>query len=178
MYGRIVIYLLIVDHARTHRAQVVTLILLVVHEPAILDGARIRRLYHLRVHSVLHSLVVESLVVIVAHERRPVIVAARRRLILKHDAVEVVIVHVEAVNHHVHVMLLHTVHLRRRQLRVVRPVVRRLLQAHVRSRRREVYAERHVVIDVALEVGRVTLTLRLQHQSEVVIVHHRTLAHL
>ena len=178
VHGRIVINLLIVYHARTHRAQVVTLILLVVHEPAILDVARVCRLYHLRVHAVLHSLVVESLVVIVAHERRPVVVAARRRLILQHDAVEVVIVHVEAVNHHVHVMLLHAVHLRRRQLRVVRPVVRRLLQLHVRSRGREVYAERHVVVDVALEVSRVTLTLRLQHQSEVVVVHHRTLAHL
>ena len=33
------------------------------------------------------------------------------------------------------------------------------------------YAERHVVIYV-------TLTLRLKHQSEIVVVHHRTLAHL
>ena len=40
------------------------------------------------------------------------------------------------------------------------------------------YAERHVVIDVALEISGITLTLRLKHQSEIVIVHHRTLAHL
>ena len=39
------------------------------------------------------------------------------------------------------------------------------------------YAERHVVIYFILEVGGVALTLRLQHQSKIVVVHHRTLAH-
>ena len=91
---------------------------------------------------------------------------------------EVVVVHVEAVNHYVHVMLLHAVHLCRCQLGVVCPVVGRLLQAHACGRRSEVNAERHVVIDVALEISGITLTLRLKHQSEIVIVHHRTLAHL
>ena len=133
VYGRIVKYLLIVDHARTHCAQVVTLILQVVKEPAILDGAGVCRLYHLGVHAVGQRLIIEGLVVIVAHERGPVVVAARRRLILKHDAMEVVIVHIKSVNHYVHVMLLHAVHLCRWQLGVVRPVVGRLLQVHVCS---------------------------------------------
>ena len=177
VYGRIVINLRVVYHARTYGAQVVALILQVVHKPAILDGAGVCSLYHLGVHAVLHSLVVESLVVVVAHERCPVVVAARRRLILKHDAMEVVVVHIESVNHYVHVMLLYAVHLRRWQLGVVCPVVGRLLQVHVRSRGREVYAERHVVIYFILEVGGVALTLRLQHQSKIVVVHHRTLAH-
>ena len=178
MYGRIVVYLFIVDHARTYSAQVVTLILLVVHKPAILDSTGISSLDHLCIHTILHCLVEESLVVVVAHERCPVVVAARRRLILKHDAMEVVIVHIESVNHYVHVMLLHAVHLRCCQLGVVCPVVGRLLQVHVSSRGSEVYAERHVVIYFILEVGGVTLTLRLKHQSEIVVVHHRTLAHL
>ena len=131
VYGRIVKYLLIVDHARTYGAQVVTLILQIVKEPAILDGAGVCRLYHLGVHAVGQCLIIESLVVIVAHERGPGVVAARRRLILKHDAMEVVIVDIESVNHYVHVMLLHAVHLCRWQLGVVRPVVGRLFQVHV-----------------------------------------------
>ena len=172
VYGRIVIYLLIVNHACTYSAQVVTLILLVVHKPAIFDCTGISSLDHLCIHTILHSLVEEGLVVVVAHERCPVVVAARRRLILKHDAMEVVVVHIESVNHYVHVMLLHAVHLRCCQLGVVCPVVGRLLQTHACGRRSEVNAERHVVIYIVLEVGGVALTLRLKHQSEVVVVHH------
>ena len=177
MHVGIVEHFLVVYHARTYGAHVVALILHVVHKPAVLDCSGVGCLYHFGCHAVLQCLVVERLIVVVAHERRPVIVAARRRLVLQHDTVEVVVVHVESVNHHIHVVLLQSVHFGCRQLGVVCPVVRRLLQTHVGCRRSEVYAECHVVVYLVLEVGGVTLTLRLKHQSEVVVVHHRTLAH-
>ena len=177
VYLRYLLVFYIVDHAGTYGTQVIVLVLQVVEHPLVLDGTCIGREYHLGILSVGDSLVIQSLVVVVAHQCGPVVVRCRCRLILQHDTMEVVVVHVESVEHHLHVMLLHALLLYGRQLGVVGPVVRRLRDIHIRSRWYVVYREHHIVHDVVEEVGGIRLALRLQLESQVVIVHYCTLVY-
>ena len=154
------------------------LVLQVVEHPLVLDGTCIGREYHLGILSVGDSLVIQCLVVVVAHQCGPVVVRCRCRLILQHDAVEVVVIHVESVEYHLHVVLLYAFDIDCGQLGVVGPVVRRLRDIYIRSRRYVVYREHHIVHDVVEEIGGVRLALRLQFESQVIVVHYRTLAHL
>ena len=154
------------------------LILQVIEHPLVLDGTCIGREYHLGILSVGDCLVIQFLIVVVVHQCRPVVVRCRCRFILQLDAVEVVVVHIESIEYHLHVMLLHALLLYGRQLGVVGPVLRGFRDIYIRSRRYEVYREDYIIKDIIEEIGGVRLTLRLQLQSQVIIVHHRTLAHL
>ena len=131
-----------VNEACAHGTQIVALVGKVVHKQAVFDGAIIVSIDERCILVVGDGLVVVFLIIIVAHQCNPFFVRARRRLVLEYNAAEIVVVNIETVEFHIHVVLLEAVHLGCGQLGVICPAVGRAFHIHIGSRWGEVYAER------------------------------------
>ena len=120
-----------IDRTNADCTEVISLVHLVVHEHLVVDAASVALSYHIHVLAFGTVMLHDGVISVEVHNRRPVLVALCRSLSLQLDVAESVVVDIEVVEHHVHVLLWSHVHCHCVQTSVIYPLIGWLSDSHV-----------------------------------------------